>query len=182
MYQGVNGVFFVSSERCSWGDDRGTPYPRKYTVRTFDPATGEVDRNGELGEHADLESAQDAAKAAAGGNPATVAGRMTEISSVEHWQTVEAPKHLPNATPGGLQRLISLARRHHKLQEDACNGEVPEDHDADNEAAITRLAVKMGAKAVHFSGDPRGCTVKLVCSDGYTDDWGREGFCVPQHA
>lgn len=30
-----------------------------------------------------------------------------------------------------------------------------------------------------WSGDPRGCVVKLVVPDGYTNDMGREGICVP---
>ncbi len=30
-----------------------------------------------------------------------------------------------------------------------------------------------------FSEDPRGCVVKLVVPDGYTNDWGKEGICVP---
>ena len=30
-----------------------------------------------------------------------------------------------------------------------------------------------------FSGDPRGCTVKLAVPSGRTDDWGRTGICVP---
>ncbi len=30
-----------------------------------------------------------------------------------------------------------------------------------------------------FQGDPRGAVVKLVVPSGNTDDWGREGICVP---
>ena len=30
-----------------------------------------------------------------------------------------------------------------------------------------------------FQGDPRGCCVKLAVPSGKTDDWGREGLCVP---
>lgn len=32
---------------------------------------------------------------------------------------------------------------------------------------------------VIFSGDPRGCTVKVVTPSGKTNDMGREGICVP---
>lgn len=28
-------------------------------------------------------------------------------------------------------------------------------------------------------GDPRGCVLKIIVPSGYTDDWGREGVCVP---
>lgn len=30
-----------------------------------------------------------------------------------------------------------------------------------------------------FNGDPRGAVVKLQVPNGRTDDWGREGLCVP---
>jgi hypothetical protein len=30
-----------------------------------------------------------------------------------------------------------------------------------------------------FSGDPRGCVVKIIVPDGYTNDFGQEGICVP---
>ncbi len=30
-----------------------------------------------------------------------------------------------------------------------------------------------------FSGDPRGCTLKIKVPSGYTNDWGKEGLCVP---
>lgn len=40
-----------------------------------------------------------------------------------------------------------------------------------------------GPISVVFSGDPRGCTVKLVMPGPYAslhNDWGHEGVCVPQ--
>lgn len=30
-----------------------------------------------------------------------------------------------------------------------------------------------------FQGDPRGCVLKLKVPSGTTNDWGREGICVP---
>jgi hypothetical protein len=30
-----------------------------------------------------------------------------------------------------------------------------------------------------FGGDPRGCVLKLQVPSGATNDWGREGVCVP---
>lgn len=30
-----------------------------------------------------------------------------------------------------------------------------------------------------FGGDPRGCVLKIAVPSGKTDDWGREGLCVP---
>lgn len=61
-----------------------------------------------------------------------------------------------------------------------------EKKEAQLEKRITALAKNLihfnhraGVKSVHFGGDPRGATVKLVMRDGRTDDWGAEGICVP---
>ncbi len=48
------------------------------------------------------------------------------------------------------------------------------------ERRISALAAQLpGVKKVHFGGDPRGATVKLVMKNGRYDDWGAEGLCVP---
>lgn len=48
------------------------------------------------------------------------------------------------------------------------------------ERRIKALAAQLpGVKKVHFGGDPRGATVKLVMKNGRYDDWGQEGLCVP---
>ena len=44
---------------------------------------------------------------------------------------------------------------------------------------IEALATKLGAVGVKLGGDPRGCTVKLQWADGATNDFGKEGWCVP---
>lgn len=46
------------------------------------------------------------------------------------------------------------------------------------EAKLTALCAKYGIKPI-FQGDPRGNTIKLQVPSGKTDDWGREGICVP---
>lgn len=33
--------------------------------------------------------------------------------------------------------------------------------------------------SARFQNDARGCTVKIAVPDGYTNDWGKEGICVP---
>ena len=43
---------------------------------------------------------------------------------------------------------------------------------------VNELCKAIGCKAV-FSGDPRGNTIKIAVPDGYTNDWGKEGICVP---
>lgn len=46
------------------------------------------------------------------------------------------------------------------------------------EKRVSQLAALLNCKAV-FQGDPRGSTIKIACPDGYADDMGREGICVP---
>jgi hypothetical protein len=48
-----------------------------------------------------------------------------------------------------------------------------------NRKLIMQCAKRLGAKSVLFSNDPRGCTVKIVFVDGYTNDFNKEGYCVP---
>jgi len=81
--------------------------------------------------------------------------------------------------------LIRLATGHHKAMEDYCNGIDIYDDDgeplpklASLRERITDTADIMGCGVV-FSGDPRGCTVKLTMPNGETNDWGKEGWCVP---
>ena len=55
-----------------------------------------------------------------------------------------------------------------------------EKKEAQLEKHIKKLAAQLpGVKGVHFGGDPRGATIKLVMKNGRTDDWGQEGICVP---
>lgn len=79
-----------------------------------------------------------------------------------------------------LDKLLVLSRRHARLQEKACNEPVPENHDQRTEDRIRDLVDQLPGCKVIFSGDPRGCTVKLVVPSGRTNDWGAEGICVPQ--
>src|SRR6266581_8123789 len=46
------------------------------------------------------------------------------------------------------------------------------------ERKVTELCAEFECKPV-FQGDPRGNVLKIQTPDGYTNDWGREGICVP---
>lgn len=46
------------------------------------------------------------------------------------------------------------------------------------QARVEDLCNRFGCRPV-FQGDPRGNTLKIQVPDGYTNDWGREGICVP---
>lgn len=88
---------------------------------------------------------------------------------------------------GKCKELIRLATNHHKAMEDYCNGtrDPYDSNEGDKpwyrkmKESITELATSMGCKGVKFSGDPRGCTVKLILPNDATNDWGKEGWCVP---
>lgn len=105
------------------------------------------------------------------------------------------------ATARDLQRLMRYGATHARIATDQCNG--PDYDRCRNDAerlrvsqrwqeyqdklpaklehiraAIRKICQSFGADVV-FQGDPRGCTVKIVVPDGYTNDFGREGICVP---
>jgi hypothetical protein len=78
-----------------------------------------------------------------------------------------------------------------RIAENQCNGYQTWDHKWDEKAAkadeakeerirtkVIKLCESIGVSAV-FQGDPRGNTLKISVPDGYTNDWGREGICVP---
>ena len=106
------------------------------------------------------------------------------------------------------RRLLYYGATYGRLQENQCNGpEYPDyawrlsedernkvfnrvtaDHNARlqrEEKKSERLEKKVKELCRQFGcvpimgGDPRGCTIKIKVPDGYTNDWGREGICVP---
>ena len=100
------------------------------------------------------------------------------------------------------QRLMRYGATYGRLQEEQCNGpeiNVPfptEDlykriqtewqkrqdaiptKESKIEAAVSDLCSKFDCRAI-FSGDPRGNTIKIAVSSGYSNSWGGEGICVP---
>lgn len=79
------------------------------------------------------------------------------------------------------KRLMRYAVTHQCLATNACNRELTEKEIRKQENVqmdIIAICADADVKPV-FSGDPRGCTVKLQVPDGTTNDWGREGICVP---
>ena len=60
VFEGPGGVYFVTSEQFVYNDPRGggsQVHPRKYSVKKFDPATGEVDAVVEFQEFSTSEAA-----------------------------------------------------------------------------------------------------------------------------
>lgn len=175
VFQGDGGIFFVTSERSPVG-------PRRYTVRKFDPTTADVDT---VGKFNDLKRnvALSIAKECAGGKI-----RETHDENGTRWESLEDEfirklrAHAdPNTPYDDVRRLMRLAKAHHRHCENACNREVTKqerDSQSRRERTMAQIAEARGMK-IYTQGDPRGVTVRLVMPDGYTDDWGKEGVCIP---
>jgi hypothetical protein len=199
VQQGPGGVYFVTSDK-RYDDSRG------YTVRGYDPATKDVSTVGELAGYRAQREAMNAAAEAASGAPDTPttwdATPHAPVTVLEQFVAdlrahgdAKRIEGLPDPEASARALMIDAAR-HHRLREHQCNGtkrcptcdggndDCP---DCDGSGVqglaalkgrIKREADAFGAR-VKFSGDPRGCTVKLLFHDGATNDWGREGWCVP---
>lgn len=79
------------------------------------------------------------------------------------------------------QRLLRYGATYGRLQEQDCNvGLTDKERVKESRLALRMadLSATIGCK-VYLSGDPRGNTVKVIVPDGFTNDWGREGICVP---
>jgi hypothetical protein len=79
------------------------------------------------------------------------------------------------------KRIMRFASTHQRLAVTACNRELTEKEIRKQETVMMDI-IEMCADAdvkPLFGGDPRGCTVKLQVPDGYTNDMGQEGICVP---
>jgi hypothetical protein len=182
VYQGPGGIYFVTSEQPPHG-------PRGYTVRKFTPPD-DIDTVGELCGYKTGGAASSAARGLAGAEAETTQEIFKPVSIIEQL-LADLAKHGKPKKPLDTARakcLIALAREHHHLMELLCSDEafckeVDEegDHPAitENRDAIREVAERAGAMGVIFSGDPRGCTVKLTFEDGFTNDLGHEGYCVP---
>ena len=110
-------------------------------------------------------------------------------------------RHVPLASFGDVERLLRYGATLKGIAEQRCNGpdykyctserernELTKRWQAYQdslptkqekiESCVRMLCLDMDCKAI-FQGDPRGATVKIQVPDGYTNDWGREGICVP---
>ena len=197
VYEGPGGIFFVSSEQYS------DQTPRRYTVRKFKPEDGDVDTVGAFNELTKLEAVKLARRCAAEVIEPSAPHEVTTTEAAPMLPTgeddfVRALRAEGVEEPERLARTLRrLAARHHRNQERRCNGDYPFNGDLEcpcgdmvhrltgglcddcrNEAAITAACKPWGIVPI-FGGDPRGCTVKLKVPSGRTDDWGREGLCVP---
>lgn len=195
VYQGPGGVYFVTWDKKGFDERQGYGA----TVRTFDPETGSTGTAKEGGDIGSISSKSKAGRIAANlaqgptGRPSECAETSEDYKpvSVLDQFVFDLEKHAtPTAGPlrGAADALMSRAKRHHRFMERLCGDEAfCRGVDAEGNhpdvtrcrGAISKLAEEVGCKGVIFSGDPRGCTVKLTFADGFTNDFGGEGYCVP---
>lgn len=89
-------------------------------------------------------------------------------------------KHSPLAL-GTIKRLLYYAATHQRLEIAQCNRELSVREQAKLAKVRADIALMLEGTGVRalFGGDPRGATVKLIVADGFTNDFGGEGVCVP---
>lgn len=73
------------------------------------------------------------------------------------------------------ERIATFKRIDQRWQESLDRNQLKEER---IRAKVTELCARFACKPV-FQGDPRGNTLKIQVPDGYTNDWGGEGICVP---
>lgn len=93
------------------------------------------------------------------------------------------------ASLSDLQRIMRLAGTLQRIAEEHCNEPVCRygKHSEDGECAkqdnlekkLLQLCLQNGMSARFQRNPRRGCVVKIAVPDGYTNDMGREGICVP---
>ena len=89
------------------------------------------------------------------------------------------------------KRIMRYGATLGRIAENQCNGyqdwkgnwnqraaDADEKKEARIQDKVTKLCTEFGCTPA-FQGDPRGNTLKIQVPDGYTNDWGREGICVP---
>lgn len=180
VYEGDNGIFFVTSEQYS-------EQPRAYTVRQYIPETTDIKTIGDFNTIPTRKRAHTIARNAAGDS--------LKIVSMKHKPRTEAEQLALDITSNGGQcspstaaSLMFLATKHDNLMVDYRN-ERRDIYDQDGEPGLvlSRLQKLLTTTAkdclcgIKLGGDPRGCTAKLIMPNGETNDWGKEGWCIPTH-
>jgi hypothetical protein len=206
VYQGPGGIYFVTSDKAGPHENSGRDYNvREFKPETSQTGTAEGGR-GHKTKSAAVKDARTRAIGRAlpksqvheadGGIPFELRG--LKVTSEEHkpvteldqftFDLVKHGKCSQESAEHSAHWLRKLAKQHHKYMEDYCN--IPDsglfDENGDPTPKLARVrdqiisvATQCNATGVVFSGDPRGVTVKLTFADGFTNDYAKEGYCVP---
>lgn len=204
VYQGPGGIFFVSSEQYR---DAPRGYTVRQFHPDNPTVMGTVGEFNVLTRDQAIRKAKESAAGSIlgfsklvpeeeGGVPwamrgvKEVAEDFREVTILEQF-LADLDKHSVDpskVTQRDARAIITSAGVHHRLMErlssdeafnKALDAEGNHPQITANRAKIRQAAKRLGATGVIFSGDPRGCTVKLTFKDGFTNDFGGEGYCVP---
>lgn len=175
VYNGENGVYFITSE---WDGFSGRENNRRaYTIRKYLPDTCDVKTIGDIGQYRDADDAKNEVLRIAGKGDSNIE-QFEPVSELEQF-IYDCRKHGHSATtPDNAAALIALGARWKQDRIDSCN--IADHKEAKGlRSKIRKAAAAVGAVSVILDGDPRGCTVKLVWANGETNDFGKDGWCVP---
>lgn len=183
VYKGTGGIYFVTSE---WDGFSGKENNRRaYSVRKFNPDTLDIDTVGSIGDFRTGDEAVAEAERLTGAGVA-IREQHRPVTVLDQFRADISAHTGRKCDNDDAESLIILGKKHHKMMEDYCNGVEIYRADGEPKAPLKKLrehimliAQHVGCTGVNFQGDPRGCTVKLVLPDGFTNDWGKEGVCVP---
>ena len=83
------------------------------------------------------------------------------------------------------QKLMNLGATASRIAVTMCNRELTKHEQRTWERLPERIEAALAefdispVNGFKLGGDPRGCTLKLILPSRRTNDWGREGICVP---
>lgn len=100
----------------------------------------------------------------------------------EKLEFVYAMARHTRATVRQCEALMRYAATLHRLAETACNRELTEREIRKEENVMAKaiaITAELELDLPLFSHDPRGAVLKIRVSDGFTNDFGGEGICVP---
>jgi hypothetical protein len=130
------------------------------------------------------------------GDSMTTRKEREEFISLIYEHTSQIGEYQSGARSRFAQALMHYGASLKRIAENQCNGYhkgggpwargtwdgVAEDADLRKKnricAKVAELCAQFACKPV-FGGDPRGATLKIQVPDGYSNDFGGEGICVP---
>lgn len=103
------------------------------------------------------------------------------VTTKDKLEFVYAMTKHSTVTLNDCYRIMRYAATCQRLAETACNRELSVQEIRKDENCMAEIIAILAPQdcAANFQGDPRGCVVKITVPDGYTNDWGKEGICVP---
>lgn len=175
VFQGNGGVFFVTSEQPPYGG-------RGFTVREYVPEKKSINTHGDCAGYLDPDDAIQAAKELADGDCEEVYEELEPVTELEQFIDDLKDHGCPSVSEHDARTLIELHAKCDWYAVTMCNRQVSDEEIAEHDhdcQLIEQICERIGCKVARIGGDPRGCVLKLELPDGYVNDFGKEGYCVP---